>query len=144
MRRETLINHHVSVCGCARDLMIKKNQDYASSSDAFGNLDLVESVSHGDMSTEQGIIVRLADKLSRAWTLTKQPPAVASESLDDTILDIINYAVLLSAKLYDRRVPGNTQVLVAPPSDPRVLNTLVAEAQAMGQYDTQGPTGRGP
>ena len=62
----------------------------------FGNLALIESLGLG--TTAQGIVIRLGDKLSRLATITQRPTLVA-ETTRDTILDIINYAVLFYAAL---------------------------------------------
>ena len=88
----------------AQELMLMKNADYADpdskqhdSFAVFGNLVACERV--GISSTEQGFLVRLQDKLSRLANITKPDHArmVKDESVDDTLLDIINYATLFAA-----------------------------------------------
>lgn len=44
-------------------------------------------------------LVRLSDKLNRAITLNKQEAKVADERLEDTLLDLANYAVLALVEL---------------------------------------------
>ena len=50
----------------------------------------------GITSTEKGFLVRMTDKMSRLSTFCDGGRfAVSDESLRDTIIDIINYGVLL-------------------------------------------------
>jgi hypothetical protein len=75
-----------------------KNADYCGSAeqtDPFANFRLAPSVAR--ITVEQGILVRLSDKLSRIGTLLSQPAQVKDESIDDTILDAINYLAILRA-----------------------------------------------
>ena len=65
--------------------MSAKSQDYAEADDPFRNLR-----QHGRL----GIAIRLYDKICRLDTLSRREAAVADESARDTVLDVINYAVL--------------------------------------------------
>ena len=89
---------HVEVCDKSRDLMRAKNADYADSYQPFGNLDVVESIYRGQITTEQGIVIRMGEKVARLATATQRPLEVQDESVVDTCCDIINYAILLLAK----------------------------------------------
>lgn len=65
------------------ELYQKKNHDYGSSFDKSCN--------------EFGLIspvIRLSDKLNRLKSLLNKDPQVASESIDDTLLDLANYSVM--------------------------------------------------
>jgi hypothetical protein len=78
-----------------------KNQDYGADSNPFKNFELV---SHLGVPVETGILTRFADKVGRiANLLPGRTPAVTSESLDDTILDAINYLAILRAWLAKER-----------------------------------------
>jgi len=77
-------------------LVEKKNQDYAGMEDPFRNLELVEKV--GICSTEEGIAVRLCDKLSRTATLLKSEPAVADDPLVDSLKDSCNYNAFIAIR----------------------------------------------
>lgn len=95
-KRDELIRQHNSLCASARMLMEKKNHDYSKDDDPFSNFRMCET--RGICSAEEGIITRLDDKLSRMTQLIQKGAAkVTTESERDTILDIINYAVLLYA-----------------------------------------------
>ena len=70
----------------ARNLCLSKNQDYSRHLDNIG------------MTGLHGIGVRLVDKMTRCYNLTfpsknAGKAAVKSESLRDTFIDMINYAV---------------------------------------------------
>ncbi len=74
----------------------KKNNDYSAGNDPFMNL---------RRGGPFGIAVRMDDKVSRILSLLRQEgfkPSV-DESLEDTCMDIINYAWLLLALRKDLR-----------------------------------------
>jgi len=103
MNREELLKHHENVCGVARELMKKKNHDYAGESGEtpFANFSRTEAM--GVCSTEQGFLVRVVDKVSRLSTFVSAGELkVENESYEDAIVDIINYMVLLSGYIKDK------------------------------------------
>jgi hypothetical protein len=58
----------------------------------------------GICKTEAGMLVRMTDKMSRLSSFLESGKfEVADESLEDTTLDIINYAVLLYAYVADKK-----------------------------------------
>lgn len=76
-------------------LMHAKNNDYTPSDDAFGNFRNVEKFG---IPTEDGFITRMVDKLSRIATFTQKGELlVKDESVQDTLLDLANYACLMAA-----------------------------------------------
>lgn len=98
MTRDELLKIHQDLTSKSHVLMDQKNQDYAGSSGAqpFANFERVEAL--GICSTEKGFLVRLTDKISRLSSFAEAGSfAVADESLEDTVVDIINYAVLILA-----------------------------------------------
>lgn len=82
------------------EIIRKKNSDYATTSDAFSNFSLVEKM--GIVSTEKGILVRMSDKMARLGNLMGNN-SPKNESIEDTILDIGNYAILLLCYLSKKR-----------------------------------------
>lgn len=74
----------------------KKSQDYSGDKDPFKNFKLCEAV--GLATLEEGILVRMFDKMGRVANLIKQTqtPKV-DESVEDTLMDLINYAAILIA-----------------------------------------------
>ena len=103
MNREDLLNIHETLTRRARELMDKKNRDYAGrgGTEPFANFTRVESM--GICSTELGMLVRITDKMSRLSSFAESGKlAVENESFEDTIIDVINYMVLFYAYLQDK------------------------------------------
>ncbi len=97
MNREDLLAMHGKLCQEARALMEAKNHDYSGgkdSSDPFLNFTRVERL--GITDTKTGFMVRMTDKLSRLITFVHNGSfKTKDEALKDTILDLINYCILL-------------------------------------------------
>lgn len=88
-----LLAFHGHICNKAHDIMEAKNADYGADDDPFRNFH-----KHGSL----GIEVRLSDKWSRLEGFMKRGLLkVKDESIEDTIIDIINYLILWLA--YRRR-----------------------------------------
>ena len=103
MNRDELLNYHNDLCETARDLMSLKNRDYAGDhgNEPFANFTRVEAM--GICTTEQGFLTRITDKMSRLSSFIDCGKMhVENESFNDTIVDVINYMVLLSAYLNDK------------------------------------------
>lgn len=84
-------------------LIQKKNADYTGNSDdPFANFRMVEHLSHGKVSTEQGVFTRLSDKFSRLGSLMGGGVA-QNESIDDSLRDIIGYSILYLALLEEQK-----------------------------------------
>lgn len=104
MTRDELLKMHETICDKGRNLMRKKNADYAGNGghEPFANFTRVESM--GICSTEQGFLVRMTDKMSRLSSFVESGKlAVENESFEDTIIDIVNYAVLMYSYLHDKK-----------------------------------------
>jgi len=87
--RTLLYDQHRALCSAALELMLVKNADYASSADPFRNFRMFGGL---------GVLVRASDKLARLRTFEERETfSVTDESLRDTILDLINYAVIYYA-----------------------------------------------
>ena len=68
----------------------------------FANFTRCEAM--GFSTTEQGFGVRLTDKMSRLSTFCEGGVLkVADESIEDTILDIINYVILFYGYIQSKR-----------------------------------------
>lgn len=96
---DQLLEFHNTFSSVARDLMKRKNADYTDSckgGNPFLNFTRCESM--GICSVEQGFLVRLTDKMSRISTFINSGRLeVSDESVADTILDAVNYLILLAA-----------------------------------------------
>ncbi len=85
------------------EIVKKKNHDYTGGgdhNDAFYNFRYAEIVG---VPIERGILVRMTDKMARVSSLLDKEPEVVDEKLDDTLLDLINYAAILKAYLETKK-----------------------------------------
>lgn len=79
---------HEDMTKAARTIMRKKNADYAAEDDPLANFRRWGAL---------GFVVRMDDKLARLSTFVKRGVfEVEDESLNDTLLDLLNYSVLLA------------------------------------------------
>jgi hypothetical protein len=89
INRDQLLALHEQTANKAREVMTKKNHDYATDSDVFRNFRYFGGL---------GILVRLSDKLARLRSFEENGQfKVTDENLEDTIIDAINYAVIYLA-----------------------------------------------
>ena len=81
-----------------------KNQDYSGGGDvyAFNNFVMVE---HKKVcSTEAGFLVRMEDKMMRVNNLLRNGDnAVKDESIQDTLLDLANYSILMAGYIQSKQ-----------------------------------------
>ena len=103
LTRDELLRFHEKLCKEGRALMNLKNRDYAGNHGAepFANFTRCEAM--GICNTEQGFMVRITDKMSRLSSfLDSGKMHVKDESFHDTVIDVINYMVLLAAYTEDK------------------------------------------
>ena len=101
MTRDELFALHDKICREAKELMEKKNNDYASTADPFMNFRRAEYL--GFSTAELGVLIRMTDKMSRISTfLNRGELCLKNESVYDAIVDMINYSVILAGLLKDR------------------------------------------
>lgn len=85
---EEKIELHQKLIDYLHDLYIRKNTDYGDSVH--------------DTYTKYGLtsfLVRIEDKLNRARTLSSKRALVDDEKIEDTLLDMANYAILAVIEL---------------------------------------------
>jgi len=125
MTREDLLKMHEMICEKGRNLMRKKNADYAGNDglEPFANFTRVEAM--GICTTEQGFLVRMTDKMSRLSSFVESGKlAVENESFEDTIIDIVNYSVLMYAYLHDKKASTQSApIFVADVKPSDIINT---------------------
>ena len=113
MTRDELLRFHEQICKEGRDLMNLKNRDYAGNhgTEPFANFTRCEAM--GICDTEQGFMVRITDKMSRLSSfLDSGKMHVQDESFKDTVIDVINYMVLLAAYTKEKDAKEYTEELV--------------------------------
>lgn len=76
----------------AYDLMQAKQADYGKDGDPLANFRLAENLG---VDPRFGVLLRMMDKMSRLSTSVTK--GLANESRTDSVLDIINYAVIFEA-----------------------------------------------
>lgn len=92
MSVEEKIEVHKELLDSLHNLYIAKNRDYGDSvHDTYEKYGLVS------------FLVRLEDKLNRARTLSRQDAVVQDEKIEDTLMDMANYAILAVIELKGER-----------------------------------------
>jgi hypothetical protein len=77
-----------------------KNKDYSDGENAFRNFMQCESL--GICSAEKGILVRMSDKMSRIANLLERDAFVTNEKIEDTLIDLSVYSIILSIYLKEK------------------------------------------
>lgn len=85
---------HQALCAEALEIFIKKNSDYARTGAPFSNFELPAIL--GVCPTDQATFIRLCDKISRMANLLQRDPVVTGERMHDTIIDALNYLVIIA------------------------------------------------
>lgn len=79
---------HQELINELHDLYIRKNKDYGNSvHDTFKKYGLT------------AFLVRMEDKMNRLRTLSRQDAQVSDEKIEDTLMDLANYALLAIIEL---------------------------------------------
>lgn len=90
---------HKKLCKHLTETYIKKNHDYG---DAFGKS--IEE--HGLMAG----VVRMEDKFNRLKHIIKTNEVlVGDEKLEDTLLDLANYTIMMAIELQSQKEPKHEQ-----------------------------------
>ena len=76
-------------------LTVRKNGDYADPKDAFANFHMIAALTDNRITVQDGIIVRITDKLKRICSLLTRDALVKDESIKDTIMDMAVYSIIL-------------------------------------------------
>lgn len=112
MNRTKYLQFHQQCCELMHDICQRKSADYASNSNALSNFELGAQLNIG--TTEQGLLFRMCDKLSRIANLVSTGQAqVRDESTQDALLDLANYCISLAAVLETKEVKNNVQSIMA-------------------------------
>lgn len=103
MNREDYLKFHRDCCDRMVEITGRKNADYAGDSgDAFFNFTRVEVVGIAD--TERGFLTRMFDKFARIITFVNVGVLqVKDESVEDTLLDLANYCILMAGYIKSKR-----------------------------------------
>jgi len=97
MKKEEFAKEFEATLGYMLATMKRKNHDYCGGDkedNPFKNFELVEQL--GVTSVNQGFLVRMCDKLSRITSLIDNEAKVKDEAIEDTLVDLANYAIIMS------------------------------------------------
>jgi hypothetical protein len=96
------MNLHEALCRSLTNITKAKNADYTGKTDdPFANFRCCEQL--GICSVEVGFLTRMTDKLSRVNSLLQNGEAqVKDESINDTLLDLANYSLLMIGYLQSK------------------------------------------
>jgi len=105
MTKKEYFEFHENFVKKMTDIMQKKNSDYTGETDdAFANFSRVESMP-GHISTEQGFYTRMFDKFCRIGSfIEKGTLQVKDESVEDTLMDLANYSILMAGYIKSKKV----------------------------------------
>lgn len=103
MNNKEFLEYHKEFCAKMHEISTAKCHDYAGFSEsAFGNFEVVEGC--GITTTEIGFLTRMMDKISRVNSFLKQGVCfVEDEKITDSLQDLANYSILLSAYITNKK-----------------------------------------
>lgn len=98
MNKQEQEKHFDEVMEKMRETMISKGDDYANT-DRLSNFKLAGSIC--GLGAEMNCLSLIATKVARLGVLLNSDKTPCNESVQDSVLDLANYAVLLSMILND-------------------------------------------
>jgi len=103
MNRDQYLAEFVAITEQMYEITQRKNSDYTGdTSQPFKNFTMVETM--GAASTEQGFFTRMNDKMMRfAGFLKNGTLQVEDEKIEDTLMDLANYSILLICYLRSKK-----------------------------------------
>ncbi len=109
------------------EIVHRKNSDYTKGdADPFHNVRMCEML--GVATVEEGIVVRMSDKLARVAALVSGHEAqVLDEKLEDTLLDLANYTGILYSYLQSKKVRNegpDAEFVLTPELAQQAMNAL--------------------
>ena len=119
MNKEELLKHFDDCVAKMRGTLQDKNADYADQAavDSFSNFTHVEHFRVA--SAYQGFFTRMTDKFSRLATfINRGVLQVKDESVEDTLLDLANYCILMAGLIKKRKAAGASEASVVVKAAP--------------------------
>lgn len=104
MNKDQFIAYHSACLKLMHETVLAKNADYtADNADPFSNFSTVEKLDICE--TEVGFLVRLNDKYARLRSFVKKGVLlVKDESVEDTLIDMANYCILMAAYIKSKKI----------------------------------------
>ena len=103
MDKKQYMEFHQSMCNKMVEITKQKNHDYTGKgNDPFANFRNTKNC--GGASPLQGFLVRMNDKIARVSSFVEKGILkVKDESVEDTLLDLANYAILMRGYIEDSK-----------------------------------------
>jgi len=101
MNQQEQEKHFNEMIDKMRNIMLSKGNDYANE-DRLSNFKLAGNIS--GLNAELNCLSLIATKVARLGVLLGSDKTPMNESVQDSVLDLANYAILLSAILQDKNV----------------------------------------
>lgn len=99
MNKQEQEKHFNEVTEQMRSILLSKGDDYANS-DRLSNFKLAGNIS--GLNAELNCLSLIATKVARLGVLINSNKEPNNESINDSVLDLANYAILLSMILKDK------------------------------------------
>ena len=115
MEREEYQKKLAEIFADVYDTLAKKNHDYAGEEGAFAGFE--KSAKVAEVSVEQGIIVRIMDKINRIMNLLYSTNEVKNEAITDTARDLIGYSAILALWLQENTKNTPDDIPNEPPQE---------------------------
>jgi hypothetical protein len=93
-KRNAMLDNIRATYELGLSIIEKKNHDYGADADPFRNFRTAGVLG---LTVEKAILVRVLDKLARVNNLLEHDAYVTEESMEDTLVDAINYLAILKA-----------------------------------------------
>jgi len=100
MNKDQQIQHFRNMVDKMEQILIAKWDDYAGA-DRLANFKTVGAICK--ISPELDCLAMVATKVARLGTLLNSPETPKNESIQDSIMDLANYAILLSMVVAETR-----------------------------------------
>jgi hypothetical protein len=102
MNNNEFITYQTACFEKMQALFKSKNHDYtASQTDTFANFKIIEQYG---INPEVGFLTRMSDKMSRVASFVSSGVLlVDNEKVEDTLLDLANYAILMAGYIKSKR-----------------------------------------
>lgn len=103
MNKKEYLEFHKQCCLNMIEITLRKNADYTGiNQDPFANFTAVADL--GICKPEQGFLVRMMDKMMRINSFVQKGVLeVKDESVEDTLLDLANYSIILCGYIRSER-----------------------------------------
>lgn len=127
MTKQEYMAFHEACCKKMIEVTKAKNADYTGEGDdPFANFTRVEAL--GITDTARGFLVRMTDKMSRITSFAQKGfLLVKDESVEDTLIDLANYSILMAGFLRSRRMKEPAPEVKTQEQDPWVIESLGPE-----------------